>query len=199
MRVLVIDDREENVASAKETLRGHELTIARSYDEAHELLELNFNWDDVRDKYAPYPTGKPDRQTWCRYIVGQDKAIREALKPIPFDAVLTDMNLPVSNRSMEVAHRHCRAGEFFDYGFVLALRATYLGAKYVAMVTSNHHDSAMGAALDHLKVNDPCGVPCFFTINGARVVFVNGVGIERDGEVEGKDWGYVLNLLTTEI
>ncbi len=148
MRILVIDDREENITSAQETLKGHELTIARSYDEADELLKLNFSWDDVRDKYSPRPSGEVfDRQAWLRFLVGRDKAVREALKPIPFDAVLTDMNLPVSSWSTKVAHRHCRACEFFDYGFVLALRATYLGAKYVAMVTSNHHDSAMGGSV----------------------------------------------------
>mgnify|MGYP001094655858 CR=1 FL=1 len=39
MKIFILEDREENIAAAKEGLRGHELVIARSYQEGIEKLQ----------------------------------------------------------------------------------------------------------------------------------------------------------------
>lgn len=127
MKVLVIDDNEINRKSARDTLEGHDLTIADS-------------------------------------MSAGGLAMFHAKKNLPFEAVLTDMNMP---REEE--------GELAAYGFIIALMAVQYGAKYIAMVTrkGGHDDKkdAMAEALSSLG-------PWHYTnkqrlnINGARVMFV---------------------------
>src|SRR3989344_5957034 len=111
MKILVIEDKEIHRSSAVETLAGHNVTIAASFEEGIDLLK------------------------------GEDT--------ITFETVLVDMMMPAGKTG--AAGGNCNPDEQVPYGFVIALRAALRGAKYVAMVTdTNHHKSAMSAALDCL-------------------------------------------------
>ena len=119
MKILVVDDKEGNRKSAEKTLEGHELTIVGSYEEAMNLMQVP---PELR-RGEPAPA-------------------------IPFDAVLTDMMMPMGNQQT-LAPRFFKPTEQVPYGFIIALKAAMRGAKYVAMVTdTNHHAGAMSAALD---------------------------------------------------
>lgn len=143
MDILVIEDKEMHQQSARETLKGHEVTIVGSYDDARELLEVKFD----------------------------------------FDVVLTDMNMPMSKKTLE--REAFKPNEQVPYGFVLALMAAHGGAKFVAMVTdTNHHQGAMSAALDNLcpsYLYHPSDAEQIkrFVINGAEVIFVHTPFVHR--------------------
>src|SRR3989344_8247542 len=130
MKILVIEDSPKHQASALETLAGHDVTIAKSYDDAMALMNKRTGW---KEGYK--------------------------LIPLPFEVVLTDMNLPMSKDKL--ADGVFKSSEEVPYGFVLSLMAALRGAKFVAMVTdANHHYGAMSAATDHLQTafyGDPWG------------------------------------------
>ncbi len=129
-------------------------------------------------------------------------ATAQSVIPFPFEAVLTDMMMPMSQYTLDP--RLFNYKEQVAYGFIIALRATLCGAKFVAMVTdTNHHMGAMSAAIDHLSdaYYREEGFQPNFLINGAKVMFVHTPFI-RDivaGErvYERKDWGRVLADLTS--
>ena len=113
--------------------------------------------------------------------------LMKEMEAFPFEAVLTDMMMPMSDKTLGPGvYKH---GEQVPYGFIIALRAALCGAKYVAMVTdANHHQGAMSAALDQLgpmyyqwphasEYEDYR--PKMFNINGAKVVFVHTPFIVR--------------------
>ncbi len=98
---------------------------------------------------------------------------------IAFEAALVDMMMPAGKSG--AARGMCNSDEQVPYGFVLALTAASCGAKYVAMVTdTNHHKSAMSAALDYLGGGyyPEDGFKPNFVINGARVMFVHAPFVE---------------------
>ena len=158
------------------------------------------------DAVSPEPKGRHGQGEVMKILVIEDKAIhqesaRETLighevtvvpsyneaygllkwkKEFDFDAVLTDMNMPMSERNLS-SRIIFRPDEQVPYGFILALAAAYRGAKYVALVTDiNHHYGAMSAALDLLApeyydYRNKCmgDREKRFYINGARVIFVH--------------------------
>ena len=102
-----------------------------------------------------------------------DEAMEHLRDKEKYDAVLSDMRMPMSRKTLsEAAYRR---GELVDYGFVVALRAALCGAKYIAVVTDvNHHQGAMSAALDYIEAPHYKGTlyPNFI-INGATCMFVH--------------------------
>lgn len=109
-----------------------------------------------------------------------DEAIEQLKEKDKYDAVLTDLKLPMSSawplsrdayrRDKNVLFR----GELVDYGFVIALRAALRGVKYIAVVTDvNHHQDAMSAALDQIEWHTIRAFVPNFIINGARCMFVH--------------------------
>lgn len=90
--------------------------------------------------------------------------------PYPWDAVLCDLLMP--------AGRNAQGGKGMQYvgvempiGWSLAINAALNGAQYVAVVTDmSHHDHPASAMLD-------CMSGEIFTINGARALFTNRVGM----------------------
>ncbi|MBU1180445.1 hypothetical protein KJ885_05885 [Patescibacteria group bacterium] len=224
MKILVIDDKEMHRESARETLADHELTIASSFDEAIELMKENVDEEKVKRllKEAGFEEEphylKASKEVRKAYWQTKDQAEKESTPPFPFDAVLTDLQMPMSRKTLRPeAYNY---GELVPYGFVLALRAALRGAKFVAVATdTDHHLGAMSASLDHLRD--------VFEISGAKVLFLHaqfvtdilkdapcqsckGTGILR-GETcwicegakilpeqkvyERKDWGQVLREL----
>jgi len=163
MKVLVIDDTPKHQHSAIETLTSHDVTVAKSYNEAIDLLIPKNN----------------------------------------FEAVLTDLMMPMSERTICDEEYYC--AEEIAYGFVLALRAAAADAKYIAVVTDkNHHMDALSAALDRIGGFDKDGkekwncnwayhLNPIFTINNAKAFFVHAPLIE---DTRAKNWGEILKNLT---
>ena len=204
MKVLVIEDKEIHCLAATETLVGHEVTIVRSFDEAMEILESKVDREQMARLLAEagFPTAPAYGPEYAAYSEARDKAAAQAVIPFPFEAVLTDMMMPMSQYTLDP--RVFNYKEQVAYGFIIALRATLCGAKFVAMVTdTNHHMGAMSAAIDHLSdaYYRKEGFQPNFLINGAKVMFVHApfiTDIVAGKEVyERKDWGRVLADLTS--
>jgi len=88
-----------------------------------------------------------------------------ASKESPYDVVLVDLNMPMSRHGDLIARRVYDPSVLVPYGVVLALLATRTGAKKVALVTmSNHHEDAMGAAIERLFYHQ-------FIVDGSQVTF----------------------------
>jgi CheY-like chemotaxis protein len=169
MRILVVEDKEMHRKSAEETLAGHEVTIVKSFDEAMKLLDMSPNYAEVRRLMAEagfdkYPSKDDTAEYREGYRKAQDEATLKATPVFAFDAVLTDMMMPMSKETL--APGVFDPSEQVPYGFVIALKAAAAGAKFVAVVTdTNHHQGAMSAALDHLGGK--------FVLNGAKAMFVH--------------------------
>lgn len=137
-------------------------------------------------------------------IIGSyDEAISVLVPECGYEVVLSDLMMPMSKET--IIPGVYKNGELVPYGFILALRASAAGAKYVAVVTdTNHHNSAVSAAIDHaggFKENGDeawnCGwedgaIAPRFTINGAKAFFIHAP-VTQDG---AKDWGKVFSALT---
>lgn len=189
MRILVIEDKALHHSSAIETLSGHDVTIISSFDEGIGLLTAKIDEENVARLLteAGFPT-EPDRKSvpekdwdkvWKAYWNARQEAQAKSVIPLPFEAVLVDMMMPMSFEKLGPS-AVCTRGEQVPYGFVLALKAAERGAKFVAMVTdTNHHNSPMSAALDYLgDAYYRDGFKPNFEINGARVMFVHAPFVE---------------------
>ena len=135
-------------------------------------------------------------------VVGSyDEAIDILVPGNGFDAVLSDMMMPMSPR--DLGRGIYDSNKQMPYGFVLALRAAAAGAKYVAVVTdTNHHADPISAALDRIGgfEGDKEAWNCAwedgaleprFEINSAKAFFIHAPLVNG-----AKDWGRVLAALT---
>jgi len=183
MRILVIEDKEMHRKSAQETLTRHDVTIAKSFDEAMELMSERIDEKNVQrllteEGFPTEPDWKNDHEQYVAYSKVRHEAQEKSIIPFSFEVVLTDMMMPEDTDSHAIKIRNSKTQ--VPYGFVIALKATLCGAKYVAMVTdTNHHKSTMSAALDYLGggyYED--GFKPNFVINGAKVMFVHAPFLE---------------------
>jgi CheY-like chemotaxis protein len=172
MKILVIDDKWENLNAAKKTLAGHDITICSDYDEALEHLRESF-------------ANKSDKP--CS---GWEKGA----KKLPYwDAVLCDLLMP-AGRDAQGTRGLKFVGQEMPVGWSLALVAAKRGAKYVAVASDlDHHSHPASAMLDRLYG--------FLKVDGALVLFTNNVNLVKiaGSEKKGKDWGDILSLLTSKI
>lgn len=185
MKILVVEDKQMHRDAALETLAGHDVTVVRGFDEAMKLLQPWTTDEATVDRLlveAGFPEA-PGRgsERIDAYMTAKKAAYAQARVGFSFDAVLTDMMMPMSRDKL--APGIFRSQEQVAYGFIIALRAAQCGAKFVAMLTdTNHHQGAMSAALDHLS--GPSYQGCWpLQIDGAKVVFVHAPFIK---EVVGK-------------
>lgn len=89
----------------------------------------------------------------------------------PFDAVLTDMEMPMSSNNIQPPIY--QPGVEVPYGPFIVLRAALVGVKYIGMFTDGHHHSGpMQAALDFIKPQISPALPNF-EINGATAVLMH--------------------------
>jgi len=173
MNILVVEDNQKHIDSAKVTLADHRVAIVRSFTEAMALLKLRHDKNlekSLRDEYmaAGYSYNEADMR--ARFQCG--------VPTKAFDVVLTDMLLTPL--------------EQVPYGLIIALQAARNGARFVAMVSDQyHHNRTMLRALDNLGLYVK-GVKPNFEINGARVMFCYSPFY---GDYQ-KDWGAVLQDLT---
>jgi CheY-like chemotaxis protein len=183
MKILVIEDKEMHRTAAAETLAGHELTIVASFDAGIKAMSTEVDHKELErlksvTNFPDYPRGvgatDKDREAWDAKL----RELEDQTRPRPqFDAVLTDMNMPMSRQTLAPGVYQYDAE--VPYGFILALRASQIGAKYVAMVTdTNHHQGAMSAAIDHLGEAYYRGTEEPFEINGAKVLFLHAPFVE---------------------
>ena len=102
MKILVIDDTRTNLDAAKQTLAGHELTLAASYDEAYKLLEK-----PKGETQPPFdvvlcdllmPAGAVEQGTEGQKYIGQEMpvgfalAFMAVLQGAKYVAVVTNLN-----------------------------------------------------------------------------------------------------------
>ncbi len=197
MKILVIEDKQVHRDSAIRTLIGHEVVIVDSYAKGVKALSTSVDYILVKKLAAQvghgqYPHGSSDaiKSAWQK--VENDLQERARNRP-DFDAVLVDMMMPMDSDTLAPGVFNHK--EQIAYGFVLALRACQVGAKYVAMVTdTNHHKGALSAALDKLGSAYYSGYESLFEINGAKALFIH-TPFTENGTGEAKDWGQVLKHL----
>jgi CheY-like chemotaxis protein len=174
MKILVIEDKEMHRTAATETLAGHDLTIVASFDEAIEAMSTHVDYNELNrlcdEAVGKLPENPTDAEHTAWYEKSNEFEPQVTTKP-NFEVVLTDMNMPMSRQTLA---RGVFKREEVPYGFILALRAATIGAKYIAMVTdTNHHQGAISAALDHLGASYYSGNEKPFEINGAKVLFLH--------------------------
>lgn len=192
MKILVIDDTQENLQAAKQVLDGHELTVVSTYDRAYKLLEQpaasyeTVEAELVRRGFTknPYDKGTTEEERKARWQEHERIQV-ELCPPPPFEAVLCDLLMPAGSEQ-QGPNGQKYVGQEMPVGWALALMAVLQGAKHVAVVSAtNHHDHPAAAMLDRLASgrfhDDEPQPPAKFAVNGVRVEFVNSapmVGIE---------------------
>lgn len=199
MNILIIDDNDLNIQSARQTLAGHNVTTVSTHDEAIRLLMAGSKWN-------------PQTQLEEHGHHG-------------YEVVLCDLLMPAGKKAMGPKGKEF-IGQEMPVGLALSLIAALHGASHVAVATAtNHHDHPASAMIDPIESNCESeyrrySTPPKLTINGARVgyyhapmISVNGTtcpkcegkGAEcRDcmesGKLLGKDWDKILrSLLSTGI
>jgi len=184
MKILVLDDSKAHREAARLTLKGHDVTIVDSYDEAQEALTPRKNYDLERalqlkllaeaglpPNYKPNGrTDMSDEAKKCREACA--KATEQATSYPDFDVVLTDLLMPPSLRAQ--GDKGMRfIGQEMPLGTTIALLALTVGIKNVAVATdADHHDHPASAAFDRFRSrNTPSGVKVLCTNHVNFILF----------------------------
>lgn len=165
MKILVIDDTQVHLDSAKQTLNGHDVTYCATHEQAVDLLSRRSNSDENRYDVLL----KQYQAEGMKWGDAYDKADAETILPY-WDVVLADLLMPAGPMSQgETGQKY--VGQEMAVGWSLALQAARTGAKFVAVITDmNHHRHPASAMLDRFNRH-------FFTIDGARVLMTNYVNL----------------------
>ncbi len=230
MRILVIDDTPLHQESARQTLGGHDVTIVGTYDEAEKLLKIpnapeDAVYEELKNRGFKVPWHKDTTEEEAVAARAEYAVIKDELRPLPFDAVLTDLLMPAGERDM-AGEGLKFVGQEMPVGFALSLMAVVHGAKFVAVATdAGHHDHPASAMFDNFGSRCPNEDGMYarttsFVMNGAEVryyhspmMFVDGTTCTHcdgtsskekwchpcrsTGKQSGKDWGSVIAHLTT--
>ena len=172
MRILVIDDSAVHQASARQTLKDHDLTVATSYEQGFRMLA---------------PVDDEGGTVW------KDKAGKR------FDVVLSDLLMPAPGTMLMPAAKKTFEGTEQPLGWALVLRAILNGTRYAAIVSqTSHHDHPAAYALDAIdNAHDAWGDNKWarglpfkkpqFVINGAVVGFFHSPSCIVHG-IRGCSW-----------
>lgn len=171
MKILVFDDSAIHRKAAAALLKGHDVTIVGTYDEAEKALTPQTDYDKKKDlffaKYGdrdPYKSGIDEALRGERMAYYSGEAEQLATTIPDFDVVLTDLLVPASAKA-QGGEGTKFIGKEMPLGTVIALRALAAGAKKVAVVTDmNHHHHPGSAAFD--------GFPAF-SIGDVKVLCTN--------------------------
>lgn len=155
LNILVVDDSKNHRDAASILLKGHNLTIASSYDEGAKALSTNVDYDRLKRLEAEAGLGQypregtdEDKASWQK----KSNELQEQARNKPnFDVVLLDLMMPAS--------RNAQGGQGLDFvgkempiGTFLILLALRAGVKNIGMVTdTNHHHHPASAALDPIN------------------------------------------------
>jgi CheY-like chemotaxis protein len=111
---------------------------------------------------------------------GYEEAM-EILGKEKFDVVLTDLQMPMSSRTL--GPDAFKLGQLVPYGIMLMIEASHKGVKHVAVVTDlNHHADWLSAAFDRFRYP--------INIDGAKVLMMHAP--MKD---DAKDWAQALKIL----
>ena len=157
MKILVFDDTQKHRDAAVALLKGHEVTVVGTYDEAQAALlpELDEPGRQVAldARVGVVPDHKSvSEEVWKeywrqRYLVSGELEEQFTTRN-SFDAVLTDLMVPASGQAQGKKGSPL-VGQEMPLGSIIALFALAQGVKKVAVVTDmNHHHHPASAALD---------------------------------------------------
>lgn len=155
LNILVVDDSKNHRDAAATLLRGHNLTIVGTYDEAKELLTPGINYDKLNQLRKEKPAGgffyENEEEKRLKEREHDEKLKKEAFYAPNFDVVLLDLMMPAS-RSAQGGPGLDYVGKEMPVGTFLILLALRAGVKNIGMVTdTNHHHHPASAALDPIN------------------------------------------------
>ncbi len=131
MKILVIDDRPENVESAKKTLAGHQLTVATTVQEAFDIL---FAWG-VRGEREGFDVVLTDLNMPLGRFTGYDRG--------------SFVGQDAGGKEEKQIYRQSEEGKIeLPAGVTFALAAANLGALVGICSDRNHHRDWSTALLD---------------------------------------------------
>jgi hypothetical protein len=210
MKILVFDDSAIHRKSAELSLKGHNLTVVGTYDEAQKAL-LPQTDEKLRDQIFtekfgdndPYKSDgitKDARQERMNFY--RNEARKSATTYPDFDVVLTDLLVPAS-RQAQGGEGTKFVGQEMPLGSIIALLALVNGVKKVAVVTDmNHHSHPASAAFDCFGGTSKSEANIICTNRVGRVMIDEATGQmvseefldSDDGKKmypypEGKTWG----------
>ncbi len=175
MKILVFDDSEIHRETALLTLKGHDLKIVGTYDDAQAALKTVVGFEklekvlsDLLQKnglasdFNPYKGEVLDEHRKLYWNLWSEA--REIVRQRPdFDVVLTDLFVPASSQAMGPKGKRF-IGQEMPLGTTIALLAICAGVKNVAVVTDgDHHDHPAIAAFDCFSGCDAQGVKLICT------------------------------------
>ena len=218
MKILVFDDNEANRITAEATLKGHELTIVGTYDEAQSMLASNTDHRKVEEileeifgDFNPYRTEDTDKKE--AYFKARTEVLEMYTSHPDFEVVMTDLMVPASSQHLGNPQL---GGQERELGAIIALFAIFQGVKNVLVASDmNHHDHPASAALDCFhKCRAELKLKC---INNLPMVWIDAVTHEivtdkflqtkegeekypgkwdcRKGLIKGKHWGQLMEWL----
>ena len=210
LRILVVEDGEDNAKAAKAMLSEHDVTVVAGFDSAKRLIRGVYNNDDVEEELQKLGLPEHIRAYSEKYNVDYweeeserknqwDKTVKEiqkSLTPLPFDVLLTDVNVPKDGYDMmsEDGIKIVDKQGSMPYGAYIALHAIAKGIMSIGIITSgDHHTDPFVYALDNLKG---------FTIGELKVVITNYlecyVSVDDYGVIipssEMKDYRKAINM-----
>jgi hypothetical protein len=207
MKILVFDDSAIHRKSAELSIKGHDLTVVGTYDEAQALLTPQFDYekataalDSQFGDFNPYDKDC-DKVRKAEYLAAKKVENEKATTYPDFDVVLTDLLVPASRQAQGEGMKF--VGQEMPLGSIIALLALVNGVKKVAVVTDmNHHSHPASAAFDCFRETNKPGSNIICTnhvgcvmINEATGLIVDEKFLESDeGKKmypypEGKNWG----------
>lgn len=194
MKILVFDDSPVHRQSAKLSLKGHDLTVVGTYDEAQKALVSEVDYDKAKQllpemlvsaglpaDFEPHGKNKSASEEEKTKFWKISNESREAARNYPdFDAVLTDLLVPASRQAMG-PDGYEFIGKEMPLGTAIALLALTAGITKVAVVTDmSHHDHPASAAFDCFGRNGTGKLP------GVNIICTNHVGMLEIDEATGE-------------
>lgn len=220
MRILVFDDKEVNRKAAEAQLKGHDLTVVGTYDEAQKLLESQIDGEKasaiLKGQFGDFnPYCSDDKMKKSEYFAARKVADEQATTYPNFDVVLTDLLVPASRQSQSPDSRLRFAGQEMPVGIFIGLLAAVRGnVRHVAVFTdSNHHSHPASACFDAFNYYYGPAEPLVFMVDQCKTILCNGGWIchfdphdltrpleykewsKRSDTIIVKDWAGLLNYL----
>ncbi len=221
MKILVFDDSDINRSAAIAQLKGHDLTVVGTYDEAQELLTPQFDHEGassaLKSQFGNFnPYRSDDEAKKADYFAAEKVANEQATTYPNFDVVLTDLLVPTSRQEQGPGGASLVGKEMPVGIFIGLLAAVKTCAKYVAVFTdSDHHSHPASACFDVFNRHE--SIPTPFTVEGSKVLLSNSrnwVGrfdpkdlsktlayeeySKRSDTVRAKNWAALLKYLVQE-
>ena len=114
----------------------------------------------------------------------QDNAVRKIRETLPYDLMLTDLNIPFADRPEYPVPRHKFTGKPQPFGYALLLLGGLRNIPYLGLLTNvNHHSGEMNASVDEF-------------IRATEII--NSLGNARFICRNDKDFGRILEQLVAE-